>query len=161
MNAWKLILFDADGTLVEPKSGAKFRKTADDWHWLDGRLERLKEIQSQGTLTAYATNQGGIAYGYMQESDIFAALLQFGNEGDFDTGRVCYSHPKASIEQYRKDDPNRKPGPGMLLEIMRELEVSPEDTLMVGDMTDDEGAANAAGVAFQWAWQFFGDEKPA
>jgi histidinol phosphatase-like enzyme len=48
----------------------------------------------------------------------------------------------------------RKPNPGMLMvaiEIYR-----PTDVLMVGDRPEDQGCAEAAGVAFQWAYQFFG-----
>ena len=29
---YKLIIFDVDGTLTTTKSGATFRKTADDWN---------------------------------------------------------------------------------------------------------------------------------
>ena len=159
MSDFKLVIFDIDGTLTTTKSGATFRKSADDWQWIPGRLEQLQTLREQGTHTAYATNQGGIAYGYMQESDMFETLLQFGNEGQFDTGRVCYTHPKASIEAYRKDDTRRKPGPGMLLEIMQELETSPEQTLMVGDRPEDEQAAHAANCSFVWAKDYFGDEE--
>ena len=47
MTNYKLIIFDADGTLVEPASGETFRKTADDWQWLPSRLEKLRELRVQ------------------------------------------------------------------------------------------------------------------
>ncbi|HEX7957193.1 MAG TPA: HAD hydrolase-like protein, partial [Pyrinomonadaceae bacterium] len=52
--------------------------------------------------------------------------------------------------------PCRKPRPGMLLALMRRFRVAPGETLFVGDMDKDEGAALAAGTRFMWAHEFFG-----
>jgi phosphoglycolate phosphatase len=45
------------------------------------------------------------------------------------------------------DEAASKPHPAMLLELMEELDVPPERTLMIGDTTHDMGMARAAGVA--------------
>jgi phosphoglycolate phosphatase len=45
------------------------------------------------------------------------------------------------------DEAASKPHPAMLLELMEELDVVPERTLMIGDTTHDMGMARAAGVA--------------
>jgi phosphoglycolate phosphatase len=45
------------------------------------------------------------------------------------------------------DEAASKPHPAMLLELMGELDVTPERTLMIGDTTHDMGMARAAGVA--------------
>jgi len=58
--------------------------------------------------------------------------------------------------EWRKDW--RKPAPGMLLQAMTEAGVAPDDTLFVGDMESDRLAAEAAGVRFMWARDFFGWE---
>jgi D-glycero-D-manno-heptose 1,7-bisphosphate phosphatase len=50
----------------------------------------------------------------------------------------------------------RKPQPGMLLNIMKHFGTAPEQTLYVGDLEVDREAARRAGVAFKWAWDFFG-----
>ena len=50
----------------------------------------------------------------------------------------------------------RKPEPEMLLRLMRRFRAAPEETLYVGDMDRDEGAARAAGTHFMWAHEFFG-----
>src|SRR5260221_2433900 len=63
----KLVIFDVDGTIVTTKSGETFRKTADDWQWLPGRLEKLQELDRQGVKLAIATNQGGVAFEYRSE----------------------------------------------------------------------------------------------
>ena len=45
------------------------------------------------------------------------------------------------------DEGHAKPHPGMLLELMEELDVTGERTLMIGDTTHDMAMARAAGVA--------------
>lgn len=156
----KLVIFDVDGTLVETKSDATFRKSADDWQWLPGRLEKCKQLRGQGIRLAVATNQGGVAFGYMEESDIRAEIQRLCTEADITQSSTCYTHPKATLEQYRGEDhwrgqPRRKPGPGMLQEIMHYAACTLEETLFVGDRPEDEQAAQAAGCSFQWADEFF------
>jgi len=157
---YKMVIFDVDGTLVQPKSGATFRKSADDWQWLPGRLKKLQELKEQGVRLAIATNQGGVAFGFMQKEHILAELHRTAYEAGIPAGGVyvCYTHPKAKIEQYRADDDRRKPGPRMLQEAMNDFETDQHETLYVGDREEDEQAAKAAGVAFVWASTFFGDE---
>ncbi len=153
----KLIIFDTDGTLVTTKSGATFRKEASDWQWLPGRLEKLRELKQQGIRLAIATNQGGVAFGYMQAADILRELTRMIEEAGIVPGGlyICYSHPKATIGQYAYQDNRRKPGPGMLLEAMRDFEAETDETLFVGDRPEDEEAAAAAGCDFIWAESFF------
>lgn len=47
--------------------------------------------------------------------------------------------------------PQRKPSPEPLLEALRELDVSPEAAVFVGDSASDETTARRAGVDFRWA----------
>lgn len=50
----------------------------------------------------------------------------------------------------------RKPAPGMIVDAMAAHGVSSKnDVLMVGDRPEDQGAAQAAGVGFIWADNFF------
>ncbi len=136
------IIFDVDGTLVETKSGAK-----------------LRELRVQGVRLAVATNQGGVAFGFMRREDILVELIKMCKEVGIPPGGlyICYSHPKATIEEYRREDDRRKPGPGMLQEAMNDFEADQHETLYVGDLPDDEQAAKNAGIDFVWASSFFGD----
>jgi FMN phosphatase YigB (HAD superfamily) len=43
----------------------------------------------------------------------------------------------------------------MLQRLMRRFGTEPRETLFVGDMDRDEGAARAAGTRFMWAHEFF------
>ncbi|SRR5229473_372765 len=153
---YKLIIFDVDGTLVTTKSGETFRKTADDWQWLPGRIEKLGDIFKQGVILGVATNQGGVAFGYMEEGLIAHEIDRLRDVVPIQWIEICYTHPNASIpEYYHANDPRRKPGPGMLHQIMHYAQIEPIHTLMVGDRPEDEQAARNAGVAFMWADKFF------
>lgn len=154
----RLIIFDVDGTLVQTKSGATFRKSEDDWQWLPGRLERLAELRKQGIHIAIASNQGGVAFGYLDKRDTYRELASMMHQAELPLEglNICFFHPQATREIYRVESNLRKPGPGMLYAAMGTFNVEAQDTLMVGDRPEDEGAAKAAGVDFCWAAQFFG-----
>jgi D-glycero-D-manno-heptose 1,7-bisphosphate phosphatase len=154
---YKLIAFDVDGTLVTTKSEETFRKTPDDWKWLPGRLHTLKLLRYRGVRIAVCTNQGGVAFGYMKQEDILKELTRMIKEAGIVPGGlyICYTHPKATILEYRLEDDRRKPGPGMLHDAMDDFEAEPEDTLFIGDRPEDEQAAQAAKCHFIWSDQFF------
>lgn len=154
---FKCYIFDVDGTLVTTKKGGVYRHGADDWQWLPGRLEKLKGLRESGAKIAFATNQGGVGYGFMTEGDIAYELAKMSNEGGFHAGCACYTHPNARLSNYRYEDPRRKPGPGMLLEIMEKLSIVIQETVMIGDMDDDAGAAYNAGASFIWSQVFFAE----
>jgi len=61
--------------------------------------------------------------------------------------------------QYAVPSARRKPGPGMLIDLMRRQRVSPSQTVYVGDGDEDRLAAEAAGVQFIAASEFFQEES--
>lgn len=154
-----LLILDVDGTLVITQSGATFRKTADDWQWLPGRVEKLKELREQGVKIALATNQAGVAFPWSRftEAEMQAEIEAVAREIGAEYIGVCYSTPnEKALPAYRNaNDAKRKPGPGMLLEAMRYYGVSPKEALMVGDREEDEQAAQNCGVGFMLAEKFF------
>lgn len=156
---YKFILFDVDGTLTTTKSGETFRKKADDWEMLPGRVEKCERLREEGVLLGLASNQAGVAFSWSNFSEIEIRLemtkLSMLIDGCY-VG-VCCSSPneKALPEYFNPNDPRRKPNPGMLLEGMKHVGVNAEDTLFVGDRPEDEQAARNAGIAFQWAHEFF------
>ncbi len=156
---YKLCIFDVDGTLTTTKSGATFRKTADDWQWLPGRLERLHQLDRDGMKLAIATNQGGVAFGLLDYYEMRQELRRTAEEGRIAFTAICFTHPKAKLEEYRKESDRRKPGPGMLLDALKASGEEPHNALMVGDRPEDEQAAKNAGVDFMWAKDFFAEEQ--
>jgi len=155
---YKLLLFDVDGTLGKPKSGGDFRETADDWEFFPGRVEACRKLVADGAIIITVSNQGGVCFPWSKftEAEICAVLDDTARQiGAMASLVACSSTNPKALEKYRFDDPRRKPAPGMLLEAMAMTGVSAEETLMVGDRPEDEQAAKSAGVAFQWAEDFF------
>lgn len=166
---YKLYLFDLDSTLTETISGEKFPRHVNDRIFMDGRWEKLLDLHAQEKFTAIITNQGGAAWGLLDQEAMNTFLRSICMQAEMDAYYVCYrdTGPKAlasdrtikelTLPEYYKGWDRRKPGPGMLIEAMEHFSVSREDTLMVGDREEDKLAALAAGVDFQWTWDYFGD----
>lgn len=159
---YPLILFDLDGTLGRPpEETATFLRDGERYHILPGRAERLAELHQDGILTAIVTNQGGVGFTdkdgapLRTELEVDAAVRDVAGRLGIKRVYICYYHPKATILRYAMDTSNRKPGPGMLQEAMEDAGISPQETLMVGDRPEDKQAAEAAGVAFLWADEYF------
>jgi D-glycero-D-manno-heptose 1,7-bisphosphate phosphatase len=93
-----------------------------------------------------------VARGLYTEDDVrllhtqmLGELLEFG--GTIDDIRFCPYHPNGVVERYRRDSIFRKPGPGMILELLEKWGVESRRSLLIGDKESDLRAAEAAGVA--------------
>lgn len=165
-----LLLLDLDGTIVEPALE----------EWTDGTktklVRRQHELYTEPTLMAnvydvlqraaeegdsfaIATNQGGVAWGYHTRAEVHRRISNTLARLDFFWGQpfsvfVAFMDPRATIPGFKGDD-GRKPAPTMLLEAIGKHD-APHPTLMVGDEQTDREAAEAAGVEFATAGDFFG-----
>ena len=126
-------------------------------------------IASDGIHVAIATNQGGVAAGHKtikgMKSEIEYCISLFPPElqktvrafacPDFD-GKQCYEiyqyGPLVFMENASHEDVAfRKGGAGMLRLAMKRYGLTdPKQCLMVGDRPEDEEAAKAAGMDFEW-----------
>lgn len=163
MSDYKLVIFDFNGTLVSTKSGETFQQSADDWQFMQGRVEKCKALVSDGVTLAIASNQAGVAFPWSRftEEEMKRELERAGAQIGTSFIALCCSTPnvKALPQYHNPNDIRRKPGPGMLLEAIEAAGVSAEHTLMVGDRDEDRDAAHAANVNFMWAKDYFGDEE--
>lgn len=150
-----LYVFDKDLTLVDGSEGRPANTIAEQ-QLLPGVAEKCAQLSAKGHALAVASNQGGVAYGFLSEEEAGQLVEHAAQLIGASAWRVCPHHPKGRVRGYNVACSCRKPAPGMILEIMQELGYERDETIYVGDMESDEQAARAAGVRFEWAKDFFG-----
>ena len=142
----KLVIFDIDGTLTPQRASS----TADgEVVPLPGRQEKLAALAAAGVVIAVASNQGGVRPGRPGGRMTWGTVL-------WRVRQLRRIFPEISAVKFAVvTGPRKKPEPGMLVELMREFGVTPDETLFVGDAETDRQAAEAVGVRFAWTDDFF------
>lgn len=160
----KLIIFDKDQTLVKSVEGKNGKTHApnrlEEQTYFDDVSAKCESLRADGAVLAVASNQGGVAFGIFPADEAELLVSTAAAYIGAAAYRVCFHHPQGRVSPYNIDHPNRKPGAGMLLELMSELGFTPDQTVMVGDWATDKQAAEAAGCAFEWANDFFQRNDP-
>lgn len=157
-----LYLFDLDGTLISSYMDNPDR-AYHIWRVLPGRSERLIQLAVADHTIAIITNQGGVAFGFIDEQTawlkIYEAARQCGIPPDTIRTYACFHDPRGKPPYNDpKEIARRKPSGRMIQEAMYDANVfNPFEVLYVGDREEDRQAAQNAGVAFQWAHIFFKD----
>jgi HAD superfamily hydrolase (TIGR01662 family) len=174
--AYKLILFDCDGTLVERDNGALLPGVR-EWFVAHGHEQSL----------AMCSNQGGVGLRYWMEKDGFGEPEQFPDEAaarahlqaaaeavdcpDLSVF-VCFAYQSKKSGRWSPTPPGkghleewqpeyRKPSPKLLEWAMLTEDAEPDETLYVGDSEEDRLAATRAGVKFSLAKEFFSHASQA
>lgn len=153
-----LYIFDADATLRRCTiKGQPCPNRHGEWMPITWAKERLAQIDWRRNGFGIASNQAGVALGFI-EPDVCVQMLNelavkmTGRWPNPKAIRVCPHLPTANCDC-------RKPKPQMLHDIRDEFGVANSQVVYVGDMESDKYAADAAHVAFQWAWEFCGKTR--
>jgi len=147
----RLYIFDADSTLRRCTVPGQFCPNApDQWQPIAPTYHRLRQIDWRDNHFAIASNQGGVAKGYLTREvakDMLDTLAHVMAPRVPHTIAMCVHASEANCAC-------RKPMPGMLLSIMKYHNMPKSRTLFIGDMDTDEMAAKNAGIEFAWIWDF-------
>lgn len=142
------VFFDRDGTL---NRDAGYTHRIEDLEWMPGAREAIAEANEAGFYVFVVTNQAGVARGFYDEAAILAfhramqeQLAEIG--GHIDALEWCPHHVDATVEAYRKHCDRRKPGPGMIDDLLKAWPVDRARSLLIGDTEADMQAAAAAGI---------------
>jgi len=142
------VFFDRDGVLNKNHG---YVGSVDRFEWIEGALEAVVAANEAGYLVFIVTNQAGIARGFYGEPDVISVFDHMQQTladqgGHIDDFRYCPHHPDGSVAGYRKSCGWRKPGPGMILDLIDQWMVDASKSFLIGDYPSDVEAANAAGI---------------
>lgn len=136
----KAVFFDRDGVVNKRILGGHVTKW-NEFEWLPGIAETVREIRKLGYLTIVITNQRGVGIGTMTEEDLSSIHTTMQSElGDagFDDIISCTDATNDSLR--------RKPSPEMFYEAARKYDIDLSQSWMIGDSPTDIEAGNRAGT---------------
>lgn len=144
----KALFLDRDGVINQDHGHVG---KIEDFHFIDGIFELCQKAQKAGYLIIVVTNQAGIAKGYYSEEEFLELTKWMENEFlkkgiKITKTYYCPYHIDAIIEKYKQDSYDRKPNPGMLLRAIKEFNIDPEESIMIGDKESDMEAAKSSNV---------------
>jgi D-glycero-D-manno-heptose 1,7-bisphosphate phosphatase len=146
------VFLDRDNTLISNDGDLG---DPEEVRLLDGVAIGLKALREAGFNLVVVTNQAGVARGKFTEDDVDSvhqriamlvdAQAAHPGAGVIDRFYYCPYHPEATVPEYRRDHPWRKPHPGMILQAARDMGLDLSRSWMIGDQERDIAAGQAAG----------------
>jgi D-glycero-D-manno-heptose 1,7-bisphosphate phosphatase len=142
------VFLDRDGTLIEELGYLDRLELLSVFPWTADALRLLKRA---GYTLVVVTNQSAIARGIIDEAfleDVHRELSSRLARGGAVIDRYyhCPHLADAPLEKYRLACRCRKPGPGMIEQACRDMNLDPARSFMVGDRRLDVACAVAAGT---------------
>jgi D,D-heptose 1,7-bisphosphate phosphatase len=142
------LFLDRDGVLNVEK---RYLHRQVDFEWAPGARETVRLANDKGWFVFVVTNQAGVAHGYYKEHDIHAVRAFMQKDlaaagAHIDAFEYCPHHPEGLPGSYKKHCDRRKPGPGMIRDLMKNWPVDSSRSFLIGDMPHDVAAAEAAGI---------------
>lgn len=146
----RCVFLDRDNTLIRNDGDLGNPERVE---LIQGAASAVASLRGLGYRVVVVTNQGGIARGRFKEADVDAVharlndlIAHYANGARIDAFYFCPYHPEGNLKQYRKDHPDRKPQPGMLLRAAEDLSLDRVQSWTVGDQARDVQAGAAAGT---------------
>ena len=144
------VFLDRDG-VINVDHG--YVSTWEQFEFLPGVPEALRELQDAGYLLVVVSNQSGIGRGYYSAADVESLNQAIAQYLDSAVGVTlsgfyhCPHHPTEAEGEFRRQCECRKPAPGMIRQAVLDHGIDVKTSLLVGDKDSDIEAGRAAGVA--------------
>jgi D-glycero-D-manno-heptose 1,7-bisphosphate phosphatase len=142
------VFLDRDGTLIEDVG---YLDRLDRIALFPWTVDAIRALNRAGFIVVVITNQSGVARGFFTEAfveethrDLSARLAAGGAR--IDAYYYCPHHPDGTVAAYRRHCDCRKPASGLVDRAVRELDLDPARSFVVGDKWLDVGLARAAGA---------------
>jgi D-glycero-D-manno-heptose 1,7-bisphosphate phosphatase len=142
------VFLDRDGVLNVDHG---YVHRPDQIDWVPGAIAAVRALNDRGYRVVVVTNQAGVAHGHYEETAVHALHAWMRDElaahGAFvDAFYHAPYHPDGKVEQFRMNHVDRKPGPGMILRALADLDIDKDRSFLIGDRHSDIAAAEAAGI---------------
>lgn len=134
------LFVDRDNCLTYDHKG--YTHHPDDMEFKPGAVELINCANQNGWYVFVVTNQGGVTKGKYLEHYI----LDFHRKMQY-TLAITNNHVDALEYEIELVSHRRKPGPGMLTDLMREWLIDTKLSFMIGDKTTDAEAGHNAGIS--------------
>lgn len=139
----KAIFLDRDGVLNRKPVRARYVRRWEEFEWMPGAIEAVRELKRAGYLVIVISNQAGVGGGQMTESDlqdIHRRMQEDLNKAgaSLDAFYYCPHAVDAGCGC-------RKPKPGLLQRAQRDFSLDLSATIFIGDDPKDLEAGKAAG----------------
>ncbi len=149
----KVVFFDRDGTLIYDKI---YLNDPDQIEYLPNVFEGVKRLRDHGFEFVIVTNQSGVPRGLVEVENL-KKIHQI-IRSDFAKHGVDILNFYYAPFLVESNHHWRKPNPGMLEAGIRDYNINPEKSWMVGDRMTDVEAGRRAGVQNVF---LYGTEDPA
>ena len=148
--ARKAAFLDRDGTLNDER-GLHYVHRVEDFHWIEGAREAIRKLNEAGFLVIVVTNQAGIARALYTAEDVNRLHDAVQKDlGDFhahvDAFYISPYHVEGIVPEFAVWHEDRKPGTGLFERAIREHDIDPAQSLMVGDKASDLIPAGKLGM---------------
>ena len=163
MNA--AVFLDRDGTLIEEVGYLDRIDRVSLYPW---SIDAVRALNRAGLRVVMVSNQSGVARGFFSEAVVeavhrhIAALLEAGG-ARIDAYYYCPHHPDGKVTQYARPCDCRKPGRGLVDRAVRELQIDPARSFVVGDRWLDVAlarAVSAKGVLVRTGYGMTEESRP-
>lgn len=141
MQTDKYIILDRDGVINY--DSPSYIKTPEEWKPIPKSLEAISTLSKNNYKIIIISNQSGVSRGIIQYNDhlnihkkLISSCKQY--SGHIMATYYCYDHPDTGSQQ-------RKPNPGMYLNIAERLNINLSDVFSIGDSPRDISAALSSG----------------